>query len=181
MIIGNPYKFAIIVERIPEWNKSDVEDNAHFAFCIDGQVLPKYIINSPYIIALKNALKALKNEPRKEVLLNDWIKEAYETIYHRVYPNEEIIDDWNALFSLYDELSDDLVDGSFYIFTVKRENKTVIMAVEYVVDFETQCDILDDKVITTELSEDEVNSIVKNIEIQICQNDLSSRKGFPTE
>ena len=55
------------------------------------------------------------------------------------------------------------------------------MAVEYVVDFETQCNILDDKVITTELSEDEVNSIVKNIEIQICQNDLSSRKGFPTE
>ena len=78
MVFGNPFMFAILVERVAEWNDSESEDNGHFAFCIRGEVFPKSIINTPYIIALKNALKALKNEPRKEVLMNDWIRETYE-------------------------------------------------------------------------------------------------------
>ena len=102
MIIGNPFMFAILVERVAEWNDSEAEDNGHFAFCIKGEVFPKGIINTPYIIALKNALKALKNEPRKEVLMNEWIREAYETVYHRVFPNEEISKDWNSGSDLTD-------------------------------------------------------------------------------
>ena len=172
MVFGNPFMFAILVERVAEWNDSESEDNGHFAFCIRGEVFPKSIINTPYIIALKNALKALKNEPRKEVLMNDWIREAYETIYHRVYPDEEISKDWNSLYSLYDELSDDLADESFYIFTVKRDNKTVFMAVEYTVDIETQTDILGDKVITTEVDADEIDMIVREMENFICTEEL---------
>ena len=172
MIIGNPFMFAILVERVAEWNNREAEDNGHFAFCIKGEVFPKGIINTPYIIALKNALKALKNEPRKEVLMNDWIREAYETVYHRVFPNEEISKDWNSLYSLYDELSDDLAGECFYIFTVKRGNKTVFMAVEYTVNIETQCDILDDIVITAELDEDEINLIVREMEKLICAEEL---------
>ena len=34
MIIGNPFMFAILVERVAEWNNREAEDNGHFAFCI---------------------------------------------------------------------------------------------------------------------------------------------------
>ena len=76
------------------------------------------------------------------------------------------------MYSLYDELSDDLAGECFYIFTVKRGDKTVFMAVEYTVNIETQCDILDDIVITAELDEDEINLIVREMEKLICAEEI---------
>ena len=38
MIIGNPFMFAILVERVAEWNNREAEDNGHFAFCIKGTI-----------------------------------------------------------------------------------------------------------------------------------------------
>ena len=55
---------------------------------------------------------------------------------------------------------------------MKRGNKTVFMAVEYTVNIETQCDILDDIVITAELDEDEINLIVREMEKLICAEEL---------
>ena len=52
MIIGDPYKFAVMFDVVKEWCAGSTEDNGHFAFCVDGKMLPGRIINSVTDVAL---------------------------------------------------------------------------------------------------------------------------------
>jgi len=40
MIIGDPYKFTIIFDRVTAWNSSLSDNNGYFSFCIDRKVFP---------------------------------------------------------------------------------------------------------------------------------------------
>ena len=46
MIIGDPYKFAVIIERVKDWNTTVDLNNGYFSLCVDGEIFPKYIINA---------------------------------------------------------------------------------------------------------------------------------------
>lgn len=36
MLIGDPYKFAVLFDRVKKWNPSLTDNNGFFALCIDG-------------------------------------------------------------------------------------------------------------------------------------------------
>ena len=67
MIIGNPYKFAIIVNVINEWNpKGDTWRNGVLLFSVDGELFTK---------ELHTAVLNSEIQPLKEKLMNITINE----------------------------------------------------------------------------------------------------------
>ena len=50
MILGNPYKFAIIIQIIKQWNKEESADNPFcngvLLFCIDGNIYTEEILTA---------------------------------------------------------------------------------------------------------------------------------------
>ena len=62
MIIGDPYKFAIMFDEVREWSTCD-RLSGHFAFCMNGKMLPEGIINAILDNALAKVYDKLKNAP----------------------------------------------------------------------------------------------------------------------
>ena len=46
MLIGDPYKFAVLFDRVKKWNPSLTDNNGFFALCIDGKLFPDEIENA---------------------------------------------------------------------------------------------------------------------------------------
>ncbi len=46
MIIGDPYKFAILSEVINEWNIDDAFCNGVLLFCVNGDIYPKEVVTA---------------------------------------------------------------------------------------------------------------------------------------
>ena len=62
MIIGDPYKFAVLFDRIADWNDSLTDNNGLFALCIDGKLFPNKVINaiiSVSVVDIKESLSLI--------------------------------------------------------------------------------------------------------------------------
>lgn len=46
MILGDPYKFAILSGMIDEWNIDHVFCNGILLFCVDGDIYPREIVTA---------------------------------------------------------------------------------------------------------------------------------------
>ena len=84
MLIGDPYKFAVLFDRVKKWNPSLTDNNGFFALCIDGKLFPDEIENAVrlYETGNDNALKLIDNllisqrEINREIVSNALISIA---------------------------------------------------------------------------------------------------------
>lgn len=44
MVIGDPYKFSIIFDRVDKWNMSINDNNGYLNLSIDSEIFPKKLI-----------------------------------------------------------------------------------------------------------------------------------------
>lgn len=95
MIFGDPYRFAIWVERIPQW--SDSYNNGFFYFFVNGNMYPEDIRTSTLdvdfydITDKKNALIA---QPSNDEIFNAPTNEAFGTLFKLTYPESTLDDEY---------------------------------------------------------------------------------------
>ena len=86
MIIGDPYKFAIIFDRVAAWNGSLSDNNCYFSFCIDGKMFPDIALNAILSVSVKEVMNSLVDIPVNEEIFDMDSKDAIPILYDLVYP-----------------------------------------------------------------------------------------------
>ena len=72
MLIGDPYKFAVLFDRVKKWNPSLTDNNGFFALCIDGKLFPDEIENAVIPVGVRDVKVALSGIPVEKYLT--WIQ-----------------------------------------------------------------------------------------------------------
>ena len=176
MIIGDPFGFAVIVDRVDEWNVDCDFQNGYLAISLDGKLFPDYMINTYYCSFLneirKGLLGCVDHSEEKERF-----GEMFQSVKRVVLPEEAVRDeDWSFLISMYSCFYDDLYDKDFYAFVVRRgDNLMIIAAKEKYYDEENSVPVIDEESVTaTEISREEIDQMVKQMEEYIRQQGYSN-------
>ena len=88
MVIGDPYKFSIIFDRVDKWNMSINDNNGYLNLSIDSEIFPKKLINTIVNTSLFDIKNSLNNIPVDTSIYNMNTSEAFKTLYNLVYPVE---------------------------------------------------------------------------------------------
>lgn len=130
MLLGNPYKFAIFMQTVKEWNIDEAFFNGVLLFFINGNIYPKEILT-----ATLNCEINILNEKFKNIAFNEEIfykekEKAFKQIYNITFPED---------ISLNNDYQFDITPLSFsdancYIFAVSNNIQVRILAakLEYV-------------------------------------------------
>ena len=130
MLLGNPYKFAIFMQTVKEWNIDEAFFNGVLLFFINGNKYPKEILT-----ATLNCEINILNEKFKNIAFNEEIfykekEKAFKQIYNITFPED---------ISLNNDYQFDITPLSFsdancYIFAVSNNIQVRILAakLEYV-------------------------------------------------
>ncbi len=168
MLIGDPYKFAVLFDRVENWNPSTTDNNGFFALCIDGRLFPDEIENAVVSVGVRDIKESLSGIPVNEEIFGMDAKDAILILYDLVYPeydddksDEENRDnDFRYLLS-----TEELVDDNYLVFAVEKERKIRILGTKAEYDFEEKRDILDNSEIAEIILEkEEINKIISQLE-----------------
>ena len=160
MIIGDPYKFAIMFDRVKEWNDSKSGDNGFFSFCIDGKMFPDIVINAILSVSVNDIKTSLIGIPANEKIYDMDKSTTIKTLYQLVYPDLESKNDYRYLLS-----TTDFTDNDNFIFAVEGKGMIRILAAKLVYDFVESTHIFDDVEITEIILEkEEINKIIIQLE-----------------
>lgn len=88
MVIGDPYKFAVLVQNIPEWG-SDSYRNGLFHLIVDGKMFPDELSTATLDVEfgeLKNS-HALISFPENREIFHKKKMDAFEIMLYLAYPN----------------------------------------------------------------------------------------------
>ncbi len=156
MIIGDPYKAAFLIERIPEWEKDRWKNGIMFVI-INGEMYPKEVrtttFNSelPSLLAANSAFadpisdRSLYNKTASEIL--EYISDDENENYYRYFiPFHEIENSGYRFYILSDGSSIkilicEFIDGEFIL-----KDKTELSMREYedikskLIGFYTECE-----------------------------------------
>lgn len=124
MILGNPYKFSIIISTINEWNIDGTFCNGILLFCVDGNFYPKEVIAATLKCEVQLLKKKLKNLTIDEELFNMQKDEAFVKIYNITFPSDTDIDN-DYRFDITPQL---FSDNNCYVFAVSNGSQLRIMA-----------------------------------------------------
>lgn len=91
MILGDPYKFAVCFQTIPEWNKDDTFRNGVLLFFIDGEIFPpKELVNATLSFEINYLQQRLNKiaKDRKIYAMNkeQAFSEMYEQSFQMIEP-----------------------------------------------------------------------------------------------
>ena len=115
MIIGDPYKFAILSGGINEWNIDNTFCNGVLLFCVNGDIYPKEVVTATLqceIEYLKQKLRSLTIDKRLYALPP---QQAFAEIYDITFP-EDIYNDNNDCFDITPAA---LSDCNCFVFAVR--------------------------------------------------------------
>ena len=88
MIIGDPYKFAILSGEINEWNIDDAFCNGVLFLCVNGDIYPKEVVTATLrceIEYLKQKLRNITTDKRLYILPP---QQAFAEIYGITFPED---------------------------------------------------------------------------------------------
>ena len=162
MIIGDPYKFAVMFDRVKEWNDSISGDNGFFGICIDGKMFPNIVINACAFSSVYDVIDSLKRIPVNEKIYKMEKEKAIMSLYELVYPDfdSDYDNDYRYLLA-----PSDLTDLSYLVFAVKDTEKIKILATKAEYNFEEEQDVFDNSEITEIILEkEEINKIIIELE-----------------
>ena len=114
MIIGDPYKFAILSEVINEWNIDDTFCNGVLLFCVNGDIYPKEVVTATLrceIEYLKQKLRNITTDKRLYILPP---QQAFAEIYGITFPEDMDSDNEDC----FDITPASLSDHNCFVFAV---------------------------------------------------------------
>ena len=122
MISGDPFKFAVICDKVPEWNTDDTFNNGIMLISADGYIFPQdEIINITLSCAVREFIHSLENIPENKILYEEKDKNIlFKKIYEICYSDDEN-------FSGYNISPTEFLDNDIYIFAVKRADKIRVL------------------------------------------------------
>lgn len=132
MILGEPYKFAILFSEVKTWNLDDTFCNGILFLGVDGEIFPKRFVTATLkseIIPLK---EKLENIVRDEQLFETEKEKAFKHIYEITFP-QDITRHNDYRFNI---TPPSLEEDDCYVFSVSNGELVKILAakLEYVVE-----------------------------------------------
>lgn len=94
MVIGDPYKFSILFDRVKSWNASLNDNNGFFGLSIYGKMFPDTVINAIIPVSLFELKNSLSNIPVNEEIYNLSSNDAFKALYNLVYPQNYDYNDY---------------------------------------------------------------------------------------
>lgn len=88
MLIGDPYKFAIFINTVKEWNIDDTFYSGVLLFSVDGGLFPKEIFNTTLIFEIQQLKENLMNIGADERLYHMPKDEAFAEIYNITFSED---------------------------------------------------------------------------------------------
>jgi hypothetical protein len=162
-IIGNPYKFSIIVGDVKEWNIENAPFfNGIMLFLINGELFPpKNILNVTLPCQINWLKKKLKNIPINKKVYNMEKEKAFIEIYDIRFPENIDIDEKYE----YDISPTEFSDRNYYVFAVRNSNKIRILASKLKnIKKYSRHDLNKIDIIETFITNDELNEIIIKLE-----------------
>lgn len=126
MIIGDPYKFAILSGVINEWNIDDTFCNGVLLFCVNGDIYPKEVVTATLrceIEYLKQKLRSLTIDKRLYALPP---QQAFAEIYGITFPEDTDSDNEDC----FDITPASLSDHNCFVFAVCNGVNVRVLASE---------------------------------------------------
>ncbi len=161
MIIGDPYKFAILSGVINEWNMDDTFCNGVLLFCVNGDIYPKEVVTATLrceIEYLKQKLKKLMTDKRLYAMPS---QQAFAEIYGITFPED--IDSDNE--DCFDITPASLSDHNCFVFAVCDGVNVRVLASELAYEMENGRHKLQDNVVSeTFVSVSEMKEIISGLE-----------------
>lgn len=161
MIIGDPYKFAILIGIINEWNIDDTFCNGVLLFCVNGDIYPKEVVTATLrceIEYLKQKLRNLTTDKRLYILPP---QQAFVEIYGITFPEDMDSDNGDC----FDITPASLSDHNCFVFAVCDGVNIRILASELDYKMENGRHKLQDIAVSeTFVSVSEVKGIISGLE-----------------
>lgn len=126
MIIGDPYKFAILSGVINEWNIDNTFCNGVLLFCVNGDIYPKEVVTATLrceIEYLKQKLRSLTIDKRLYALPP---QQAFAEIYGITFPEDTDSDNEDC----FDITPPSLSDHNCFVFAVCNGVNVRVLASE---------------------------------------------------
>ena len=124
MLLGDPYRFAVLAEVIPAWNADGTFDNGVLLLAVDGQFFPQEIVTAPLRGELYWLREKLQHLSGEEALCQLPKAQAFAVIYARTYPEDSALENDYR----FDLTPDSLADQGCFVFAVASGDKVRILA-----------------------------------------------------
>lgn len=128
MIFGDPYRFAIWVECIPQW--SDSYKNGFFYFFVNGSMYPDEVMTSTLFVDFNDIFddnNALVSLPHNNEIFNAPVNEAFDTLFKLAYPESTDEDEYPDQIFDFCASSTIINDSGAYFFAVSNEDSVRII------------------------------------------------------
>ena len=161
-MLGDLYKFSIIINTIDEWNIDETWCNGILLFCVDGDFYPKEVISATLKSEVPLLKKNLKNLTIDEELYNMQKDKAFVEIYNITFPSDTDIDN-DYRFDI-SPLS--FSDNHCFVFAISNGKQVRIMAskLNYIIK-DSRHDLKSINVSETFIEISELNKIILDIDI----------------
>ncbi len=161
MILGNPYEFAVIYEKVNDWNIDDAFDNGVLLICLNGFLFPSCeIINTTLKHAKLELKRNLQCVPQSNILFEtEEAEDLFKKMYEMRFPDndnaEEIFD--------YQIAPTALTDKDYYIFAVTNGVMVRLLAAKLNYCPDLSRHLLDERIniVETYQSIDEIEEIAR--------------------
>lgn len=161
-MIGDPFKFSIIIDTINEWNIDESFCNGVLLVCVDGDFFPKKVITVSLKYEVPLLMENLKNLTIDEELYNMQKDEAFIKIYDKTYPYDTDIDNDYR----FDISPESFSDSDCFVFAISNGKQVRILAskLNYIIE-DSRHDLKDINVSETFIDISELNKMLSKINI----------------
>lgn len=128
MLFGDPYRFAIWIEHVPQWG--DSIKNGFFYFFLNGNMYPNDIRTSTLfvdyddVIDSENALVAM---PYDDKIFNAPTDEAFKSLYEMTYPQPTPEDEYPEGIYKFKASPTIISESGAYFFAVSDKDTVRIL------------------------------------------------------
>lgn len=165
MVVGNPYKFAILYEKVTEWNIDDTFCNGILFYFLNGVMFPRQLTTATLSCEILRLREKLKEPQIINCELFDMSKEeAFAAIYNSTLSGD-IIDCYNH----FDITPSSFSDQDCYIFAVSNGEQVRVFASTLIyVPEESRHNLEDAKIEEVLMDINDFKNIGYQMQEQIC-------------
>ncbi|EJM04482.1 hypothetical protein PMI18_01376 [Pseudomonas sp. GM102] len=164
MIFGDPIKFAILMEYVPQWSEEGSYRNGMFHFILDSTILPEFASVATLGVDVRclQFNNALVDHVEDSVLFHMDAKTAFQDMLGRMLPGRLGIDVDDDFVNEYRfrVSSINLEEFDCFVFAVAFEDKLRIVGAKISDDFSSPYDVEDLRVSEVVVEKEEVAKIV---------------------
>ncbi len=162
VVIGDPYKFSVILQTIPEWNIDDTFCNGILLFGVNGDIYPSKILTATLTSEIQPLKEKLTSLATDECLFSMEKKEAFKKIYDITMPEDTNIENDYR----FDISPMSFADDGCFVFAIRSGCRVRILASQLKYNIkESRHDFEDIYVNEAILELYEINELVSQLKI----------------